>query len=165
MSVATRSDVLAHLDAQLNSLLSLRDLLAEQDDAVEAADAERVIEAVGELRVQLAGRVQLESERERLVNQWARQLGCLPDEVSASKLAELDPANGEEIRSLSRQIHTEALRVQSMHAQVQERLRSELSFVSCLVDALYPSANPGGYDPAGKVSDTPSIPSTLDVKS
>lgn len=157
--------VVNHLDAQLNSLLKMRDVLDEQDDAVEASDAERVLAAVGELRVQLAERVQLESDREKLINAWARKLQCLPEEVTASRLAEADPQNGPRIQELSRMIHTEALRVQSMHAQVQARLRSELSFVSCLVDALYPAQTPGGYSPAGQTAPVTSIPSTVDVKS
>ena len=60
-------EVIIHLQAQLASLLGLRDVLAEQDDAVEASDPQRVLDAVAELRVQLAGRVQIETEREQLL--------------------------------------------------------------------------------------------------
>ena len=155
-------EVIIHLQAQLASLLGLRDVMAEQDDAVEASDPQRVLDAVAELRVQLAGRVQIETEREQLLGKWSALLDCLPEEISAGRLAELDPANGSEIRKLSADIHTEALRVQSMHAQVQERLRSELNFVSCLVDALYPPTNAGGYSVSGPAQ--PKVPMALDVR-
>ena len=158
------SQVLNHLEEQLQSLHSLKDLLEEQDEAVSAEDPQRVLEAVGQLRVQLAARVDLESRREAMLQKWADSLGCLPEEVSASSLAEQDPVNGKRIRSMSAEIHQEAIKVQSLHNLVQSRLRSELSFVSCLVDALYPKNDAGSYSPH-KTTKTPTLPRTLDVKS
>lgn len=164
MSKIDAAQVVNHLEAQLKSLLRLKDILLEQDDAVASEDAQRVLDSVGELRVHLAERVELESQRERLLNSWARDLNCLPEEVSARKIAEQDELHGDRIRSLSEEVHREAIRVQSMHSQVQTRLRSELSFVSCLVDALYPKTDPGSYSPH-QTSKTPTPLRTLDVKS
>ena len=153
-----------HLKAQLGSLLRMRDLLLEQQEAVENSDATKVLQAVALLKAELANRVSLEETRERLLAEWAEELDCLPGEISAAQLADLDPACGPEIRSLSRQVHEEALTVQSLHSYVQALLRSELNFVSCLVDALYPNQQTGVYAADGS-SDERTFPRSLDVRS
>lgn len=154
---------LAHMQAQLGSLRAMSDILEEQEQAVRSGRGDLVLESVARLRGELVERVRLEEERDLLIRQWADQLGCAPEQVTASRLAEIDPARGPELQSLSDQLHDEALRVQAQQQHTQALMRAELRFVSHLVDALYPGRQSGAYQPGNPAPTTPG-PTSVELR-
>jgi len=139
--------LVAHMQEQLSSLQSMNKILDRQEEAVKDGDTELVLQTVSQLKGELVERVRLEERRERFMAQWAGELGCSPEEVTVSRISSLDPQRKEQLESLSQQLHQVALQVQTKQEYCKVLMRSELKFVSHLVDALYPGHTSGAYTP------------------
>lgn len=155
--------LVAHMQEQVNSLEHMTQILDRQEEAVRAGDADAVLASVAQIRDELVRRVQLEETRERLIMQWAKELGCTPEEVTVSKLSLSDPSRSTSLQSLSGQLHELAIEVQAKQEYCRALLRSELQFVSHLVDAMYPGRNSGAYQPGSQMpQSTPAL--SLDIQ-
>jgi hypothetical protein len=161
--VLDMDSLIAHMQEQVNSLHHMEEILDRQEAAVRIGDADAVLTSVSQIRDELIRRVQLEEARERMVIEWARELGCTPEEVTVSRLAQNDPSRSKSLQDLSDQLHKLATTVQAKQEYCRALLRSELQFVSHLVDAMYPGRNSGAYTPGSQLpAATPAL--SLDVR-
>ena len=152
-----------HMQQQVDSLRRMEQILDQQETAVRAGDTEAVLSTVSLIRDELMKRVELEQSRELIIEQWAKDLGCSTDEVTVSRLAASDSSRAPMLQSLSDQLHELAITVQAKQEYCRALLRSELQFVSHLVDAMYPGRNSGTYKPGSQVpSAAPAL--SLDVR-
>lgn len=155
--------LVAHMKAQLASLESMDRILDSQEDAVRNSDTDAVIRSVSQLKGELVQRVQLEQQRDMLTRQWAGELGCSPEEITVSRISEMHAAAKPQLEDLSDRLHRMALQVQTKQEFCKNLMRSELKFVSHLVDALYPGQNSGTYQP-GENLPRPKAAMSLDVR-
>ena len=72
---ALAADVLAHLDAQIDSARSLLEVVLEQGAAIRARDVHTVVRLAGILRGEMGRRQLLEEERSRLLARSGERLG------------------------------------------------------------------------------------------
>ncbi len=83
------AEVLAHLDAQIDSARSLLELVLEQGAAIRARDVHTVVRLAGILRGEMGRRQLLEEERARLLARSGERLGVAPEAVTLALLSAL----------------------------------------------------------------------------
>lgn len=154
-----------HLSDQIGSVNRLLNYLDEQEQAIRDQDVQEVMAATTRLQGEVIRRARLEEEREVLLGGIAIKLGCLPEQVTARRLAELDPDGlGNEVRLLSEQLSDLVQRLQLRHEHVRALMQSELAFVSHLLQALSPQDKPA--EAYGRDGQQPGVPrrSGLDLQ-
>jgi hypothetical protein len=147
-------DVLAHLDAQVQSAERLLEVVLQQGVAIRARDVHAVVRFAGLLHGEMSRREAIEAERSRLLAQSGALLGIAPEAVTLTRLATLmDPARAELATARSAQLRGLLHELQREHACNRALMRLELSFLDHLMTSL---ALDGahGYDPQGSTSST-----------
>jgi hypothetical protein len=147
-------EVLAHLDAQVESAARLLEVVLQQGVAIRARDVHAVVRFAGLLHGEMSRREAIESERSRLLEQSGALLGIAPEAVTLTRLATLmDPARAEQATARSAQLRGLLHELQREHACNRALMRLELSFLDHLMTSL---ALDGahGYDPQGSTSST-----------
>ncbi len=91
---ALAADVLAHLDAQIDSARSLLEVVLEQGAAIRARDVHTVVRLAGILRGEMGRRQLLEEERSRLLARSGERLGVRAEAVTLALLSTLMDAAG-----------------------------------------------------------------------
>jgi len=147
-------DVLAHMDAQIESARSLLEVVLEQGAAIRARDVHAVVRLAGILRGEMSRRQQLEEQRLQLLARSGERLGIPAETVTLERLCMLmDPAGAEQAGARSAQLRGLLHELQREHSCNRAVMQIELSFLDHLLQTL---ALDGahGYDPRG--SSTPS---------
>jgi hypothetical protein len=145
-------DVLAHLEAQLQSTQRLLHAVLVQGVAIRAQDVDGVVRQVAAFQAELEHRARLEEDRDRLLARAGALLGTAPAAVTLTQLtalmapqdAELATARSAELQGLLAELTRE-------HACNQALMRQELSFLDHLLRLVDPSGpgDAGGYTAGG----------------
>ncbi len=145
-------EVLAHLDAQVQSAQRLLEVVLQQGVAIRARDVHAVVRFAGLLHGEMSRRQAIEQERSRLLAHSGELLGIAPEAVTLTRLATLmAPARAELAHARSAQLRGLLHELQREHACNRALMRLELSFLDHLMTSL---ALDGahGYDPKGSTS-------------
>jgi hypothetical protein len=151
-------DVLAHLEAQLQSTTRLLQSVLAQGVAIRAQDVDGVVRQVSAFQAELERRARLEEDRARLLARAGALLGAAPGAVTLSQLTALmtpDDAALAQARSAELQGLLDVLTRE--HACNQALMRQELAFLDHLLRLVDPSSptDAGAYTAGGIRPTTP----------
>jgi hypothetical protein len=145
------AELIPHLDRQIRSARRLLEIVLAQGAAIRARDVEGVLARLADLQGEMAQRLLLEQERDRLMDHAAATLGLPLDEVDVESLLRLEPhADGVEVRRLSAELKGLVNETARMHEQNRVLIRQELSFLDHLMRLLSGSWQ-AGYSPGGMI--------------
>lgn len=145
-------ELVTHLDRQIRSSKRLLELVLAQSSAIRARDVDGVLARLAELQGEMAQRLMLEQERERLIATAAGRLGIRADDVDIEAIISLEPtADGGPARRLSAELRGLVEETARIHAQNQVLIKQELSFLDHLMRLLSGSWQ-AGYSPTGASS-------------
>jgi FlgN protein len=146
---ALASEVLAHLDAQVDSARSLLEVVLEQGAAIRARDVQAVVRLAGILRGEMGRRQLLEEERSRLLARSGERLGMAAEGVTLALLSTLMDSSGV-ARANARSAELRGLlhELQREHSCNRALMQIELGFLDHLMGMLALDGV-GGYDPRG----------------
>jgi hypothetical protein len=152
------AELLAHLDAQINSARKLLQLVLAQGAAIRERDSEAVLARLSDIQSEMGRRGALEMERTGLLQRAGAALGVPAATVTLERLcalvtpgaATLAMERSAELRGLLSEIARE-------HGINRALMRQELTFLSHLTRLLggEPEA---GYRPPGASGNAPSAP-------
>jgi hypothetical protein len=147
-------DVLAHLEAQVESAERLLEVVLQQGVAIRARDVHAVVRFAGLLHGEMSRREAIEAERSRLLAHSGALLGIAPEAVTLTRLSTLmDPPRAELATARSAQLRGLLHELQREHACNRALMRLELSFLDHLMTSLALD-EAHGYDPRGSTSST-----------
>lgn len=147
------ADVLAHLDAQIDSARRLLEVVLEQGAAIRARDVHTVVRLAGILRGEMGRRQLLEEDRSRLLARSGVQLGIPAEAVTLEQLRMLmDHEDAERATSLSAELRGLLRELQREHSCNRSLMQIELGFLDHLMGILALDGV-NGYDTHG--SSTP----------
>ena len=127
---ALGADVLAHLNAQLESARKLLEVVLEQGAAIRARDVHAVVEMAGILRGEMGRRQLLEEERTRLLARSGEHLGVDPGAVTLGSLCTLmDPDSAELAQARSAELRGLLFELQREHSCNRALMQIELGFL------------------------------------
>lgn len=145
-------DVLAHLEAQLQSTQRLLQSVLTQSVAIRAQDVDGVVRQVAAFQAELERRARLEEDRARLLARAGMLLNTAPQAVTLSQLtalmaphdAALATARSAELQGLLAELTRE-------HACNQALMRQELAFLDHLLRLVDPASpvDAGAYTANG----------------
>lgn len=167
-------DVLAHLEAQLQSTRRLLQSVLAQGVAIRAQDVDGVVRQVAAFQAELERRPRLDADRAHLLARAGAQLGTTPQAVTLSQLTALMTAD-DAARATARSAELQGMLAELTreHACNQALMRQELSFLDHLLRLVDPSApadagayTASGIRPAAHMPHTPvrSGPRSLDLQ-
>jgi hypothetical protein len=84
-------ELVSHLSRQVRSAQRLLEIVLAQGAAIRARDVEGVLARLADLQGEMAQRLLLEQERERLMSRAASTLGLRPDDVDVESMLQLEP--------------------------------------------------------------------------
>jgi hypothetical protein len=146
---ALAADVLAHLDAQIESARSLLEVVLEQGAAIRVRDVHTVVRLAGILRGEMGRRQMLEEERSRLLARSGERLGVPAETVTLALLSTLmDGAAGERASTRSAELRGLLHELQREHACNRALMQIELGFLDHLMGMLSLDGV-NGYDTHG----------------
>lgn len=146
---ALTTDVLAHLNVQLESAQRLLQIVLEQGAAIRRRDVKAVVSLTGLLQVELQRRVSVERDRTRLLERAGARLDVAPGAVTIGLLdAVMDPARAREAHERSAQLRGLLEEVQREHHVNRALMSQELAFLDHLLRLSDIDRNLG-YDSAG----------------
>ena len=146
---ALSADVLAHLDAQIDSARSLLEVVLEQGAAIRARDVHTVVRLAGILRGEMGRRQLLEEERSRLLVRCGERLGVSPETVTLGRLSALMDRTGSELaRARSAELRGLLHELQREHTCNRSLMQIELGFLDHLMGILALDGV-SGYDTHG----------------
>jgi hypothetical protein len=146
---ALAADVLAHLDAQIESARSLLEVVLEQGAAIRVRDVHTVVRLAGILRGEMGRRQMLEEERSRLLARSGERLGVPAETVTLALLSTLmDSAAGERASTRSAELGGLLHELQREHACNRALMQIELGFLDHLMGMLSLDGV-NGYDTHG----------------
>jgi flagellar biosynthesis/type III secretory pathway chaperone len=156
--------LLEHLERQLQSARRLLRIVIAQRDAIRKQDVETVLAQLGEVQTEMALRMQLETERDELIDNAGRHLGVAPETIDLEALAGLVPADeADELREKSTELRGLFSEIALVHAQNRVLIRQELSFLDHLIRVL--SGTPqSGYSPFGDRPASPRVSTVVDAR-
>jgi FlgN protein len=150
---ALAADVLAHLEAQIDSARSLLEVVLEQGAAIRARDVHTVVRLAGILRGEMGRRQLLEEERSRLLARSGERLGVPAEGVTLALLCTLmDDATAERANARSAELKGLLHELQREHTCNRALMQIELGFLDHLMGMLSLDGV-NGYDTHG--SSTP----------
>ena len=130
---ALGDDVLAHLDAQLESARRLLDLILRQGVAIRGQQVDEVLARLSDIQVEMELRGQLEQSRTLLLNRAGAQLGVPGHAITLDAMASLmDPATAAAARSRSAELRGLLTEIQREHTVNRALMRQELAFLDHL---------------------------------
>ncbi|MBS1869788.1 MAG: flagellar export chaperone FlgN [Actinobacteria bacterium] len=137
-------DVLAHLEAQLQSTRRLLQSVLAQGAAIRAQDVDGVVRQVAAFQAELERRARLEEDRARLLARAGASLNVAPPAVTLSQLAALmSPHDAQLAHARSAELQGLLAELQREHACNQALMRQELTFL----DHLLRLVGAGGMGP------------------
>jgi hypothetical protein len=145
-------DVLAHLEAQLQSAQRLLQTVLAQGVAIRAHDVDGVVRQVAAFQAELERRARLEEDRARLLARAGGLLGTTPQAVTLSRLTALMAPNDAALATArSAELQGLLAEVTRQHACNQALMRQELAFLDHLLRLVDPSApaDAGAYTAGG----------------
>jgi hypothetical protein len=146
---ALGADVLAHLDAQIQSARSLLAVVLEQGVAIRARDVHTVVRQAGILRGEMGRRQLLEEERSRLLARSGECLGIAPQAVTLAQLCTLmTPDSARRATQLSAELRGLLHELQREHTSNRTVMQIELGFLDHLMEVLSLDGV-NGYDTHG----------------
>jgi hypothetical protein len=142
-------DVLAHLDAQIESARSLLGVVLDQGAAIRVRDVETVVRLAGILRGEMGRRQLLEEERSRLLARSGERLGVGAQNVTLELLSTImDAAEGERVHARSAELRGLLHELQREHHCNRALMQIELGFLDHLMGMLSLDGV-NGYDTHG----------------
>jgi hypothetical protein len=158
VSTVLEAELLAHLDAQINSARKLLQLVLAQGGSIRERDSEAVLARLADIQAEMGRRGALEMERTGLLQRAGLALGVPAATVTLERLcalvtpgaAQLAMERSAELRGLLSEIARE-------HGINRALMRQELTFLSHLTRLLggEPEA---GYRPPGASGPAPGAP-------
>jgi hypothetical protein len=146
---ALAAEVLAHLDAQIESARTLLELVLEQGAAIRARDVHTVVRLAGILRGEMGRRQMLEDERTRLLARSGERLGVPAGAVTLTQLGTLmDAAGSERAGARSAELRGLLHELQREHTANRTLMQIELGFLDHLMGVLSLDGV-NGYDTHG----------------
>lgn len=153
-----------HLERQLASAQRLLQIVIAQRDAIRAQDVEGVLARLAEVQQEMGRRMQLERERDALLDQAANALRRTPADVTLEMILVLLPA-GDAIRAreLSAELRGMLAETARIHGQNRVLIRQELAFLDHLMRVL--SGTPeGAYSALGASSPRVQVLNLIDTR-
>jgi hypothetical protein len=161
------AELLAHLDAQINSARRLLQLVLAQGASIRERDSEAVLARLADIQSEMGRRGALELERTGLLQRAGHALGVPATTVTLERLcalvtpgaARLAMERSAELRGLLSEIARE-------HGINRALMRQELSFLSHLTRLLGGDPEPGYRPPgaSGPAAGAPPIYRALDLQ-
>ena len=146
---ALAADVLAHLDAQIESARSLLEVVLEQGAAIRARDVHAVVRLAGILRGEMGRRQLLEEERSRLLARSGERLGVPAEAITLALLSTLmDDAGARRASARSAELRGLLHELQREHSCNRALMQIELGFLDHLMGMLSLDGV-NGYDTHG----------------
>jgi hypothetical protein len=165
------SEVLAHLDAQLESARRLLDIVLRQGVAIRRQEVDEVLARLSDLQVEMELRAQLEQQRTALLNRAGGQLGVPGHAITLEAMATLmDPATAATARARSAELRGLLAEIQREHTVNRALMRQELAFLDHLTRMMSGQEDLGYRRPgddAGSLRVTaagPSVHRVLDLE-
>ena len=153
-----------HLDRQLASAKRLLQIVVAQRDAIRAQDVEGVLARLAEVQQEMGRRMQLERERDVLLDQASNALRRPPADITLDMILVLLPA-GEAVqaRALSSELRGTLAETSRIHSQNRVLIRQELAFLDHLMRVL--SGTPeGAYSAGGGSSPRAQVLNLIDTR-
>jgi hypothetical protein len=142
-------DLIAHLQAQIQSARSLLSVVLEQGVAIRARDVHAVVRLAGILRGEMGRRELLEEERSRLLRDGGGRLGIPPHAVTLAQLGTLmTQASAQRAGELSSELKGLLHELQREHSCNRALMSIELGFLDHLM-AMLSLDGVSGYDTRG----------------
>lgn len=153
-----------HLERQLASAQRLLQTVISQRDAIRAQDVEGVLARLAEVQQEMGRRMQLERERDVLLDQASTALRRPASDLTLEMILVLVPAgDAVRARTLSAELRGTLSETARIHGQNRILIRQELAFLDHLMRVL--SGTPeGAYSAAGGSSSTPQIANLIDTR-
>jgi hypothetical protein len=146
---ALGAEVLAHLDAQIDSARRLLEVVLEQGAAIRERDVHTVVRLAGILRGEMGRRQLLEEQRGRLLAHCGERLGIPAEAVTLGRLSTLmDPAAAELASARSAELRGLLHELQREHTCNRALMQIELGFLDHLMGILALDGV-SGYDTHG----------------
>ncbi|MGH2914267.1 MAG: flagellar export chaperone FlgN [Solirubrobacteraceae bacterium] len=143
------TEVLAHLDVQLESARRLLAIVLDQGAAIRRRDVQTVVAQTGLMQVELQRRTMLDRDRARLLERAGLALGVAPSAVSIGLLdAIMDPQRASQAHARSAELRGMLEEIQREHHVNRALMSQELSFLDHLL-RLSDADRRLGYDSAG----------------
>jgi hypothetical protein len=145
-------DVLAHLEAQLQSTQRLLQSVLAQGVAIRAQDVDGVVRQVAAFQAELERRARLEEDRARLLARAGMLLGSAPQAVTLTQLTTLmAPHDAALATARSAELQGMLAELTREHACNQALMRQELAFLDHLLRLVDPAAplDAGAYTANG----------------
>ena len=156
--------LLDHLERQLASAQRLLQIVLAQRDAIRAQDVEGVLARLSEVQQEMGRRIQLERERDTLLDQASNALRRPPADITLEMILVLLPAgDAVRARTLSAELRGTLAETSRIHGQNRVLIRQELAFLDHLMRVL--SGTPeGAYSAAGGSSARPQVLNLIDMR-
>ena len=155
------TDVLRHLETQIDSARRLLDAVLRQGAAIRGRDVDGVLARLGEMQAEMERRSSLERERVRLLTQAGAGLGVPAHTVTLEALAQLlAPHEALAAKGRSAELRGLLAEVQREHVVNRALMRQELAFLSHLTRQLGVDGEDVGYRPPSEPGAT--MRATLD---
>lgn len=153
-----------HLERQLASAQRLLQTVISQRDAIRAQDVEGVLARLAEVQQEMGRRMQLERERDVLLDQASTALRRPASDLTLEMILVLVPAgDAVRARTLSAELRGTLSETARIHGQNRILIRQELAFLDHLMRVL--SGTPeGAYSAAGGSSSMPQILNLIDTR-
>ena len=149
MSTMLEAELLAHLDAQINSARRLLQLVLAQGAAIRERDSEAVLARLADIQSEMGRRGSLEMERAGVLQRAGAALGVPATEVTLERLCLLvTPGAAEMARQRSGELRGLLAEIAREHGINRALMRQELAFLSHLTRLVGNEAE-GGYNPGG----------------
>ena len=130
-------DVLAHLDAQVESAERLLEVVLQQGVAIRARDVHAVVRFAGLLHGEMSRRQTLEEQRSQLLARSGERLGVAAQDVTLALLCTLmAPAEAERANALSAELRGLLHELGREHASNRTLMQIELGFLDHLMGVL-----------------------------
>jgi FlgN protein len=143
------AELLAHLDAQINSARRLLQLVLAQGASIRERDSEAVLARLADIQSEMGRRGALELERTGLLQRAGTALGVPATTVTLERLCALvTPGAAQAARDRSAQLRGLLAEIAREHGINRALMRQELAFLSHLTRLIGNEAE-AGYRPDG----------------
>lgn len=147
------AEVLAHLEAQIESVQGLLEVVLEQGAAIRAREVHEVVRLAGLLHGELSRRQQIELARADLLARAGAQLGIPAGAVTLSRLSTLmSPAAAGVAAERSARLRGLLAELRREHSCNRALMQIELSFLDHLMKSLALDGAVHSYDAAGSTA-------------
>ena len=166
MSTMIEAELLAHLDAQINSARRLLQLVLAQGVAIRERDSEAVLARLADIQAEMGRRGALEMERTGLLQRAGQALGVPATTVTLERLCALvSPGAAQMAMQRSAELRGLLSEIAREHGINRALMRQEMSFLSHLTRLLGGDPEPG-YRPPGASghAGTPPVHRALDLQ-